>query len=266
MRNICSWSRLPLTLLTLLMALSTNGFARGNWSLGAGALVSANPYRSMKTNILPIPFISYQGENFAIYGPIAKLRHSIDRNNIVGLRFGLGMQEFDPKDASLGSMQQLNERKRLLMIGPYYRLRTDYGQITSSLGYDVSGRSSGGMGINVTYGYPYSSQNRKIFLRPAVGVTWFNSKIGGHLYQVSRAESLRSGLNQYAGRSFLQPFAGLFAGINLAKKLFWTNIVRFNYLPDNVYNSPMVRNKRITYSLITGITYEIGDKSQRFNH
>lgn len=253
-------------MMILVGAISTLNAHAGNWSLGGGALISANPYRSMKTNILPIPFLSYQGKNFAIYGPIAKLRLPIDKTNIIGMRFQLGMQEFDPKEASLASMQQLNERQRLFLIGPYYRARTMYGQFTGAMNYDVSQRSKGGMSLDLNYGYPYFTKSRRIFIRPGAGISWFNDKFGKHYYQITQAESVRSGLSQFQGKSFFQPFLSLFAGVNIAKKIYWTNIARVNYLPDRIYNSPMVRNSRFTYSLITGLTYEFGDKNQRFNH
>lgn len=235
----------------------------GNWSLGGGALIAANPYLSMKTNILPIPFISYQGEYVSVYGPIAKLRYSVNKNNILGLRFQLGMQEFDPKETKNIAMQSLDKRQRLLFIGPYHRLRTDYGQLTTSFGYDVSTRSNGGMLADLQYGYPFKSKSRKFFIRPGLGVTWFNNSLSSHYYQVSKAETIRSGLNQYKPSGFVQPFLSLFAGISLSKKIFWTNIARLNYLPNAIHNSPMVADKRFTYSLITGITYEIGDEKQR---
>lgn len=237
-----------------------------NWSLGAGSLIAANPYLSMNTNILLIPFISYQSKYLAVYGPMAKLRYSLNPNNILGLRLQIGMQEFSPEEASNLSMKNLDERKRLFYVGPYHRFKSDYGQLTTSFGYDVSNRSNGGMLLDLQYAYPFKSQNRKFFIRPGIGFSWFNQALSRHYYQISSSESNRSGLKQYNANSFIQPFASLFAGINISKKIFWTNVVRLNYLPSTVRNSPMVSNKRITYSLITGITYEIGEEKQRFNH
>ena len=250
---------------TFLLLNNLSSYA-GNWSLGAGALVAANPYVSMKTNILPIPFVSYQGKNIAVYGPMAKLRYSVNPNNILGLRFQIGMQEFDPKETSNKKINKLNERKRVFYIGPYYRFRSDYGQVTTSFGYDVSNRSNGGLLLDLQYAYPFKSQNRKFFIRPGVGLTWFNNALSRHYYQVSNTESIKSGLAKYQPNSFIQPFLSLFAGINITKKIFWTNVARLNYLPNSVHNSPMVANKKLTYSLITGITYEIGEEKQRFNH
>ncbi len=253
-------------LISTMSIISSFTIHAGNWSLGAGALVAANPYDSMKTNVLPIPFISYQGKNFALYGPVAKLRYPVNRANIIGLRFQLGMQQFDPDDASDTAMKQLNKRERLLFIGPYHRLRSPFGQLTTSVGYDISDKSNGGMMVNLQYNYPFRSTNRKIFLRPGLGVTWLNHKLNKHYYQVSNTESIRSGFNPYQPSSALNPFTSFFAGIKLSDKLFWTNVARLNYLPQTVYQSPMVNGKKFTYSLITGITYEIGDEKQRFNH
>lgn len=243
----------------------TWSFGEGNWSLGGGALVSANPYRDTKTNILPIPFISYQGQYAVLYGPIAKLRYRFDKNQTVGLRFQLGMQEFDPSDADTAPMSQLDERQRLLFAGPYYRFNNEYGQITAGAVYDVSGRSSGATNLQVRYAYPYSALGRRVYVRPGLGLSWFNKAFGEHYYGVSSEESARSGLNEYHGKSFFEPFASLFAGIKLFKKVYWTNVANFNYLTNPVKDSPMV-NKRFTYTLITGITYEIGEAKQRFNH
>ena len=255
--------RKALASLLLLNALSAQA---DNWSLGGGALISANPYLSMKTNILPIPFISYQSKYLAVYGPMAKFRYSFNPNNILGLRLQIGMQEFDPNEASNQSMNKLDERKRLFYIGPYHRFKSDYGQLTTSFGYDVSSRSNGGMLLDMQYAYPFKSQTRKFFIRPGIGLSWFNKSLSSHYYQVSLAESNRSGLSQYTPSSFVQTFASLFAGINISNKIFWTNVVRLNYLPKTISNSPMVSNKKVTYSFITGITYEIGEEKQRFNH
>lgn len=185
---------------------------------------------------------------------------------MVGGVIRLGMQNFEPNDASLQSMKQLNERKRLLFLGPYHRFRSEYGQITTSLAYDVTGRSKGGTLLDFTYGYIFKNQNKSLFFRPQIGVGYRNRAFARHYYQVSAQESARSGLARFRGRSFWQPFVGLFAGIHLGKRVYWTNIARVNYMPNRIYNSPMVSQRRYNYSLITGLTYEIGDVKSRFNH
>lgn len=255
-----------LSLIVITSILSSSAIATvGNWSLGAGALLSANPYESMDTNVLAIPFLSYQSKYFAIYGPAAKIRYPLNENHTVGIRFNLGMQEFNPSDTSSIAMQSLNERKRLFFIGPHYRYRGDYGQVTTGVSYDVSDRSKGGVTADINYGYPIKAFQYKTFLRPSIGLNYSNGKLANHYYQISQSESINSGLSAYQADNFISPYAALFASIHLTKKIFFTNVVRVNYLPNTVTNSPMVA-KDVTYTLISGLTYEFGDKKQRFNH
>lgn len=251
--------------LALSLIVSTQVTA-GNWSLGAGALVSANPYESMKTNILPIPFMSYQGRYVSIYGPMAKARYVLDKNNTLGLMTKLGMQTFKPEDTTRTDLKRLNTRDRLIYMGPYYRFRSHYGQLTLHNVFDVTGKSNGGYELGVNYSYPLHLKNNKVYLRPSVGTVWQSSNVGNHFYQVSTNESIQSGLTPYHAGSFFQPFAAMFSGVSLGKKIYWTNIAKVNYVPNRVYNSPMVKNARFNYSLITGITYELGDEKSRFNH
>lgn len=248
-----------------MMVAATQVYA-GNWSLGGGVLVSPNPYVSMKTNVLPLPFVSYQGQYVSVYGTMAKARYVLDKHNTLGIITKLGMQTFRPNDASQTDMKLLNERQRLLYMGPFYRFRSGYGQLTAHSVYDVTGNSNGGLELGASYSYPFHLNDRQVFLRPSVGAVWHNNKLANHYYRVSASESTRSGLSAYDAGSFLQPYVGLFSAVKLSKKLYWTNVAKVNYIPNRVYDSPMVRNSRFNYSIISGITYEIGDTKSRFNH
>ena len=238
----------------------------GNLSIGAGALFSANPYKTMDRDILTIPFFSYQGKNVSVYGPISKVRYALNKRSIIGLRLNIGMQKFEPHETSQLPLKQLSERKRLLMLGPYYRYRSTLGQVTGATAFDVSGRSGSGVQVDMQYTFPYQNKSRAFYLRPGLGVSWFSRSIGRHYYGISEVESAVSGLRTYSGKSYLEPYASLFASIRLAEKWYWTNVANVNYLTSPVYDSPMVKNKRYTFSLITGITYELGERRQRFNH
>lgn len=246
--------------------LASPAFCGGNWSLGAGALISENAYRQTKANKLVIPLVSYQGKYLSLYGPFIKLRYPVNKQNIIGVRFQIGLQDFNPKDASNAQMQQLQKRERLFYFGPFYRYRSHYGDMIASAAADVTGRSHGGFYGNLTYSYPFNSQDYRFFLRPSVGLEWSNNKLNQHFYQVTSQEATQSGFQAYQPQDGVSPFVGLFAGIRLTKRLFWTNIVRANYLPNTISNSPMVNGKHFRYSLVTGLTFEVGDSKQRFNH
>lgn len=247
------------TLILIITGLLTITAEAGNWSLGAGALVSANPYKTMDTNVLGIPFISYRGQYFSWFGPQARLQYPLSRQSQTGVQFNLGMQKFEPNDASGSAMPQLNKRTRLWFVGPFYRLRGNWGQVTTALNYDVSGRSDDGVYAAVDYAFPFNFRSNSIYIRPSIGLNWYSEAIGTHYYQISQTESTLSGLNQYSGKSFFEPNASLFANFKLSNKIHWTNIVNVNYLTNPVYDSPMVKDKRYTFSVISGLTYEISD-------
>lgn len=240
----------------------------GNWSVGAGGLFADNAYRDTKINSLVIPFVSYQGTYFSFYGPFAKARYPIDKDNIVGATFTLGLQDFDPgEDSDNAQMQQLDERKRLFFVGPFYRKRTPYGDWVVNVNTDVSGRASGATQASLTYSYLYfERETLKYFVRPSVGVLWRSAKYNRHFYAVSNSESVASGFNAYAPNQTVAPVASLFASYRLTKRLYWTNIVSASYTPGTITNSPMSSGRHYNYSIITGLTFEIGDKNQRFNH
>lgn len=254
--------------LTLLLLCLTNlSYAEGgNWSLGAGALRSANPYQDTKNDWWLIPMISYQSPYISLYGPFARLRYPTSPNHIFGASFQLGLQTFDPSDSSHPGMQKLNKRKRLYFVGPFYQFRSTYGDVITELSADITGNSKSGMTLSLSYEYPWFNHKHSLFLRPNVGLTWFNQAMTRYYYQVTPTESQRSGLTPYAPSSTLQPYAGIFSSIQLTKKLYWTNVINIQYLPKTIRHSPMVGHRYTSYVFITALTFEIGDESQRFNH
>lgn len=248
-------------------ALALSGLATmtnaNNWSLGAGAIFAPNPYLNTKVNILPIPIISYNNRYISWYGPYLKLRYPIDKQNIIGALGFLDMQIFDPKDTSNQQLSLLQKRRRLYMLGGFYRHRAQYGDIEISARGDVSGYANGFSG-ELRYAYPVPIKNRKYFLRPSVGAQFTDKKINNHFFAITSAESIASGLPAYTTSNTITPFAGLFAGAHLLQKLFWMASIKANYVVNDIYNSPMVRQRRVNVSLLTGITWEFGGREQAF--
>lgn len=238
----------------------------GNWSLGAGALLSENAYRETAINRLIIPFISFQGRYLSVYGPFAKLRYPINKKSTVGAALQLGLQDYDPNESRNAQMKLLNERERLFYLGPFYRYKTDYGDIIANASADVTGRSNGGLFANIRYSYAIKEATMKYYIRPAVGIVWNNKKLNQHFYQVSQTDSANSGFNIYSPNSTFAPFGSIFAGIRISKRLYWTNIANLSYIPNTISNSPMSSGSHVSYNIITGLTFEIGEKKQRFNH
>jgi len=237
----------------------------GNWSVGAGAIVAPNPYLDTKVNILGIPIISYNNRYVSWYGPYLKLRYPISKEHIVGGLAYLDMRVFDPKDTSNQQLSLLQKRRRLTMVGGFYRHRSVYGDVTISASGDVSGHSQG-FASELRYAYPVPIKDRKYFLRPSIGAQWSDKKIINHFFGLSTTDSINSGLPVYNPSSAVTPFVGLFAGAHLIHKLFWMGSIRANYVVNTIYDSPMVSSRRINYSLLTGVTWEFGGRKEAFKN
>lgn len=250
--------------IALLLQLNASYAMNGNWSVGAGTIIAPNPYLDTKTNILPIPLISYQNKYVSWYGPMIRLRHYLSPNDIIGPLAYLDTRVFEPEDTSNAQLKQLNKRDRLYMLGGFYRHKTDIGDLFFSVSGDISGNSNGFYG-EAAYSYPFSYQKRKYFFRPSIGVQWSSNKIINHFYGISPAESVSSGLPNYVPGDAISPFAGLFAGINLFGDFYWLTMLRASYMPNSIHQSPMVRKDRLNYTALIGITWELGKKETRFN-
>ena len=248
----------------LCLQLSASHAMTGNWSVGAGTIIAPNPYLDTKTNILPIPLVSYQNKYASWYGPMIKLRHYLSPKDIIGPLAYLDTRVFDPEDTSNAQLKQLNKRDRLYMLGGYYRHKTDIGDLFFSVSGDISGNSDG-FYSELAYSYPLTYQNRKYFFRPSIGVQWSSKKIVNHFYGISPTESLNSGLSNYNPGGAVSPFAGLFAGINLFGDIYWLTMLRASYMPNPIHQSPMVRKDRLNYTALIGLTWELGKKETRFN-
>lgn len=53
-----------LAALTVALAVCMPTANAGNWSLGASALVSPDPYRGKNDRVYPVPVVSYESDNF----------------------------------------------------------------------------------------------------------------------------------------------------------------------------------------------------------
>jgi len=60
-------SKVKLLALGVLMASSVSlAHAEGPWSVGAGALVTPDPYKGHQDRLYPVPIVGYEGEDFYV--------------------------------------------------------------------------------------------------------------------------------------------------------------------------------------------------------
>lgn len=241
-----------LALLPLMTGLLCSQMATaGTLSLGAGALVSPDPYRSNQDRVTPVPVINYEGENFFFRSLMAGYYLWKDDTHQLSLNAFYSPLHFSPGDSDNDEMKHLSKRRSTVMAGLGYTYNAQWGSIRTLFSGDVLDNSNGLVG-DVAYLYRFRQDNWS--LTPGVGVTWNSKNQNNYYYGIDNAEARRSGLDSYHPDDSFAPYAELSANYQFAPQWNAFAMARYVRLADEVKNSPMV-DKSWTGVLWAGATY-----------
>jgi mltA-interacting protein mipA len=118
-----------------------------------------------------------------------------------------------------------------------YNLYSPYGNLETQVSHDVSGTNKG-MQAQAQYSY-FWQPTPKLFVKPAVGVSYSNKKFNRYYYGINADEARRSGLNAYQPKSSVNPYIGLETQYSFTPKFSAFTGVLAEALPSTVKNSPM---------------------------
>ncbi len=240
-----------LAALTVATAVCMPTAKAGDWSLGASALMSPDPYRGKNDRIYPVPVINYESDNFYFRTLTAGYFLWKDNSNHLSIDAYYSPLHFNPNDSDDQQMKQLDKRRSTLMAGMSYSHIEDWGILRAMFSGDVLNNSDGFVG-DLAYLYRYSVESW--ILIPGAGVSWNSGDQNSYYYGVSSAESARSGLDQYNPSDSWSPYMGLSVHYNINQNwnAFFTG--RYIRLANKVKNSPVV-DKSYTGVFWTGVTY-----------
>ncbi|ACY62337.1 hypothetical protein YPD8_1654 [Yersinia pestis D182038] len=240
-----------LAALTVALAVCMPTANAGNWSLGASALVSPDPYRGKNDRVYPVPVVSYESDNFYFRTLAAGYYLWNDSSNRLSIDAFYSPLHFKPGDSDDQQMKQLNRRRSTMMAGMSYSHIEDWGTLRAMFAGDILDNSDGFVG-DLAYLYRFSIDSWT--LTPGVGVSWSSKDPNSYYYGVSRGESARSGLAEYNPSDSWSPYLELSANYNINPNwnAFFTG--RYIRLANEVKNSPMV-DQSYTGVLWTGVTY-----------
>lgn len=225
------------------------------WGIGFGGIFAPNPYIDSKASQLFIPVISYQGQDFSLYGPYANYRFLRVNNFTTSIQAFLYPETFKNKDTSNPQLSQLNNRNYIVMAGIKQQYDTDYGNISVSGNIDITGQSNGYM-LNLNYAkrFMFFVPNHLLSLTPSLGLDYSSYHLTDYYYGINQSESIASGLPQYSPGGALSPYIGL--SMLYSYKQRWNVMIttRMNRLADEITNSPMV-GKRVIFTSVATLTY-----------
>ncbi|MBC3220582.1 MipA/OmpV family protein [Serratia fonticola] len=237
--------------LSLTAILLTGNAYAGDWSVGAGVLAEQLPYRDYDAQYIPLPILTYQGEQFFINGQGIGVNLLSSEKHNLHLAVNYSPLSFKPADSDDPAMKKLDKRRATAMAGIGYQYHADWGNINADIATDVMGYSDG---VIADVGYQYRFQFGKLQLVPGFGMRWQNRAFNNYYFGISERESQRSGIQQYQAKSGVTSYISLasYYAINNDWQLF---LMGYNeQMSDTVKDSPMtVRDYSI--NAVAGVLY-----------
>jgi len=240
---------LALGVLTAITA--TSALADNNFSVGAGVGVLETPYKDYDRDVVPVPVITYEGDDFWFRGLGGGYYLWNDESDKLSITAYYSPFEFKPKDSDNWQLRRLDKRKATLMAGLSYVHNTEYGFLRTSLAGDTLDNSNG---ISWDLAWLYRYTNGGLTLTPGIGLEWSSENMNEYYYGVSGKESRRSGLDRYDPDSDWSPYLELSASYKLTDAWSVYGVGRYTHLSSEVKDSPMV-DKSWAGALSAGVTY-----------
>ena len=106
---------LALGVLTAITA--TSALADNKFSVGAGVGVLETPYKDYDRKVVPVPVITYEGDDFWFRGLGGGYYLWNDESDKLSVTAYYSPFEFKPKDSDNWQLRQLDKRKATLMAG-----------------------------------------------------------------------------------------------------------------------------------------------------
>ncbi|WP_083196456.1 MipA/OmpV family protein [Serratia sp. 14-2641] len=237
--------------LSLTAILLTGNAYAGDWSVGVGVLAEQLPYRDYDAQYIPLPILTYQGEQFFINGQGIGINLLSSEKHNLHLAVNYSPLSFKPTDSDDPAMKKLDKRRATAMAGIGYQYHADWGSINADIATDVLGYSDG---VIADVGYQYRFQFGKLQLVPGFGMRWQNRAFNNYYFGISERESQRSGMQQYQAKSGVTSYISLasYYAINNDWQLF---LMGYNeQMSDTVKDSPMT-DRDYSINAVAGVLY-----------
>ncbi|MCF6764863.1 MipA/OmpV family protein [Thiotrichales bacterium 19S3-7] len=218
------------------------------WGIGVAGLISPVPYKDTSSTILPLPVISYQGENLRISGPFISYKFLNYEYAKTSVQAYLYPEHFRSNKSTDSQMQQLDNRNYIVMGGINQKFLSPYGIFNFSFNIDMTGQSNG-FSIISRYNIPFVfnkvfGDDRLVF-NPGIGLQYSSHLLTNYYYGISSSETNSSGLPTYHPDGSFSPFISLTTAYSFAGHWTLALINTVTRLDNTVYDSPMVEKRYI---------------------
>lgn len=229
-------AKLALTLAVTSLLGASDALAQNEYALkgDVGAAVYRTPAiaRTADSSNAVLPYV------YADYGPFYA------RINTLGYKvmpLGAGQLELATRitlEGNTSALAGIADRASPMPVGVGTFQKTAYGAFFAYAFHDTK---SGGSLLDLMYAAKFNVAGFSVY--PQLGVERRSAKYVQHLYGVSAAESVASGLAAYAGQSDVAPNAGITVSYPLTAQYSVSYQFRKKWFAAGITDSPIVQNK-----------------------
>lgn len=233
------------------LALASNVCAAGEWGLGLGVAAQEQPQTGVDTQVVVLPFPSYEGERLSVgFGNIAYALTTTDRFR-VAVEGQLRFDGYDPDDSD--ELAGMRERDFTLDAGFSVTSGGDWGVASLKAMADALGVHEG-YEISATYAYPLTFE--RLTVVPSIGAHWLSSDLVDYYYGV-RNDEATAARPAYSGKAVFNTSASLTAVYELSDSWEIIGGGQYTHLGDEITDSPIIERDREVI-LYSGIVYRFG--------
>lgn len=219
------------------------------WSVGLGGTVITSPYASADDMIVPIPYISYQGDRFAV-SPIgasfAFLQQSgVSVSAILAPRFQAVDRNKTP------ALKGMADRNPTAEAGLRVDLSPGFGMVWLEALTDIASVHRGQQ-LSVGYGARLGSERFNV--TPRAALVWQSGRLGDYYYGVRKSEA-RQGRAAYSIDDAVTWSLGVDVQYALARRLSAVSFITYDVLPKQITSSPIVDADGVGQAVV-GLIYK----------
>lgn len=227
-----------------------------SWSVGAIGFANPSPFEGDDTQILAVPFISYQGDRFYLRGLEAGY-------SLIKPQFGPGSPAVKPTLDIIATARNRPGNTRSKFngeVGVRAGLMGQFGIVNVTAVQDVTGVHKG-QELTASYSYRFGGTG-KVAVIPTVGISWQSEGLAQHMWGVTAEEradmiadedDLILPVYDVPGSAFTYN-AGLFINYQISDR--WNAVVLANarYLDKDIRDNPAI-DRDIDLGFGLGVAY-----------
>ena len=206
----------------------------GEWGLGLGVAVQSPPQQGADTDVVTVPFPSYEGERLSLnFGSIAYSLTSSGRFRFA-VEGQLRFDGYDPDESQ--ALAGLEERDLTLDAGFSVTASDDWGIVTFKVLGDALGVYEG---YEISASYQYPIPFKRWTLVPSIGLNLSSAELVEYYYGVKPNE-VTDDRTAYSGKSVVNATAGLNAMYKLTNHWEIIGGAEVTFLGDGITGSPII--------------------------